>query len=176
MTSVFSIIKRVLCLCDTRQEEMANGIINMSRRIPKARKNLIFILAIALYATILLHSHSYLLLLWWSMPEFYKISFDADELDALKKACALLSEDEDRKLDEATSGDLETVAWQRGRADDILLIKSTVSIFKPGQSILITSEDLGLLRKSLERLGQEAPDGTIDSAIKKINNVKPAPI
>src|SRR5271157_1640007 len=32
MTSVFSIIKRVLCLCDTRQEEMANGIINMSRQ------------------------------------------------------------------------------------------------------------------------------------------------
>src|SRR5271157_6576132 len=37
--SVFSIIKKSLCLCDTRQEEMANGIINMSRRVRQSRSH-----------------------------------------------------------------------------------------------------------------------------------------
>ena len=106
------------------------------------------------------------------MPEFYTITFGADELDALKKACALLSEDEDERLDEVTSGDLETVVLQHARADDILLIKSTVSMFKPGQSILITKEDLGLLRKSLERLRKETMAGAIDRAIEKINKAR----
>jgi hypothetical protein len=127
-----------------------------------------------IYATILLLAIRIFFCYGEIMPEFYKISFDADELDALKRACALLSEDEDRRLDEATSGDLETVVMQKERADDILLIKSTVSIFKPGQSILITNEDLGLLRKSLERLRKETPAGAIDRAIEKINKAGPA--
>ena len=46
------ILKRILCLCDTRQEEMANGIINIPKQKilknfkgtlhPKARKKRIF--------------------------------------------------------------------------------------------------------------------------------------
>jgi hypothetical protein len=91
------------------------------------------------------------------MPEFYKISFEADELEALRSACALQSAEEDRRMGEAASGSLECVVAQESRADDMLLIKSTVSIFKPGQAILITKEDLGLMRKSLEHFKKVAP-------------------
>ncbi len=111
------------------------------------------------------------------MPEFYRISFDGDELDALKNACALQSEDEDRMLDEAASGDLESVVAQEVVADDLLLIKSTVAIFKPGQTILITKEDLDMMLKSLEKYKEKAPAGkinAIDSAIRKIIHPEPA--
>jgi len=107
------------------------------------------------------------------MLEFYKISFDADELEALRGACALQSAEEDRRLDEAAAGDLEGAVTQESRADDMLLMKSTVSIFKPGQAILITKEDLGLMRKSLERFKDKAPPELfepIESAIGKIEN------
>jgi hypothetical protein len=99
------------------------------------------------------------------MPDFYRISFDAGELEALRRACALQSGREDRLLDEATSGPLEGVVAQEKKADDMLLIKSTVSIFKPGQSILITKEDLLLIRKCLENLNSPAAEG----AIKKVD-------
>jgi hypothetical protein len=107
------------------------------------------------------------------MPEFYRIYFDADELDALRGACDLQSTEEDMRLDEAAAGDLEDAVTQESRADDMLLMKSTVSIFKPGQAIIITKEDLGLMQKSLERFKDEAPPELlepIESAIEKIEN------
>lgn len=108
------------------------------------------------------------------MPEFYKISFGTDELEALRRACARQSGLEDRMLDEAASGSLEGVVTQESRADDMLLIKSTVSIFKPGQTILITKEDLLLIRKCLENLKEDA--GPVDNAIKKIDAVLQHPV
>jgi hypothetical protein len=107
------------------------------------------------------------------MVEFYRISFEADELEALKGACAMQSAEEDLRLDEAAAGDLDGAVMQESRADDMLLMKSTVSIFKPGQAILITKEDLGLMQKSLERFKDEAPPELlepIESAIEKIEN------
>ena len=112
------------------------------------------------------------LFIQYNMPEFYKVSFGADELEALRRACALQARVEDRMLDEAASGPLEGVVTQESRADDMLLIKNTVSIFKPGQTILITKEDLDLIRKSLENFKGEAPPelaGPAESAIKKID-------
>jgi hypothetical protein len=112
------------------------------------------------------------------MPEFYKISFDGDELEALKNACTLQSEDEERMLDEAAGGDLDSVVSQEVVADDLLLIKSTVSIFRPGQTILITKEDLDLMQKNLEKYKEKAPVRqmkAIDSAMGKIINPEPAP-
>lgn len=76
------------------------------------------------------------------------------------------------KLGEAASGGLEDVVVQETVADDMLLIKDTVKIFKPGQSILITREDLDLIRKCLENHKAHATEeqyGSIDSAIKKID-------
>jgi hypothetical protein len=107
------------------------------------------------------------------MPEFYKISFDAEELEALNGACTLQSVREDVMLNDAAQGDLEEMVAQESRADDMLLIKSTVSIFKPGQAILITKEDLRLLLESLERYKNHAPPrlcGPIDKAIEKIKD------
>jgi len=110
------------------------------------------------------------------MPEFYRVSFDAEELEALRRACALQSGREDRLLDEAASGPLEGVVAQEKKADDVLLIKSTVSIFKPGQAILITEEDLRLMRGCLEGYKGESPSElseAIDSAIRKIDAAEP---
>lgn len=95
------------------------------------------------------------------MPEFYKVSFDADELEALRTACALQSGREDRRLDEAASGSLEEVVSQEGRADDMQLIRGTVAIFKPGQAILITKEDLALIKKCLENFNSPLADDII---------------
>jgi hypothetical protein len=100
------------------------------------------------------------------MPEFYRVSFDADELEALRRACALQSDREDKLLGEAASGSLEGVVMQESRADDMLLIKSTVSVFKPGQTILITKEDLLLIKKCLESLKDAGP---AKNAIDKID-------
>ncbi|WP_174590394.1 hypothetical protein [Methanocella conradii] len=106
------------------------------------------------------------------MPVFYRISFSAEELEALRQACAAQSSLEDRLLDEAAAGTLEEVAMQETKADDMLLIKNTIPIFKPGQAILITGEDLHLMRKSLENFKGHAPPGLampVASAIKKID-------
>ncbi len=100
------------------------------------------------------------------MPEFYRISFDKGELEALRRGCALQSELEDKRLDEAASGPLEGVVAQEVKADDMQLIRGTVSIFKPGQAILITREDLLLVKKCLESLENEAP---AESAARKID-------
>ena len=105
------------------------------------------------------------------MPVFYRISFDADELEALRNACASRSSFEDYLLDEAAGGDLEGAVLQESRADDMLLIKSTVSIFKPGQAILITKEDLKVLKKNLESFMEEAPDEAIPPAERAIRKI-----
>ena len=99
------------------------------------------------------------------MPEFHKVCFDEDELEAIRQACDARSGDEERLLDEAAGGSLEGAVLQESRADDMLLIKSTVSIFKPGQTILITGEDLSLIKNCLE---DQATDHA-ESAIKKID-------
>lgn len=100
------------------------------------------------------------------MPEFYKVCFDADELDAIRQACDARSGNEERLLDEATGGSLEGVVLQEDRADDMLLIKSTVSIFKPGQTILITEEDLATIKNCLK---DHSDSGPAESATKKID-------
>lgn len=99
------------------------------------------------------------------MPEFYRVSFDDEELDAIRRGCAVRSGYEDRKLDEAAGGSLEGVVMQESRADDVLLIKGTVALFKPGQAILITREDLHMIRSCLD---DDASPGA-RSAIKKID-------
>jgi hypothetical protein len=106
------------------------------------------------------------------MPGFHRISFSADELEALRKACSAQSSIEDRLLEEAAAGTLEEVAKQEVKADDMLLLKSTITIFKPGQDILITEDDLRLMKKSLTNYrGHASPDLTapLESAIKKID-------
>jgi hypothetical protein len=105
------------------------------------------------------------------MPDFHKISFDADELDVLRSACACRSGHEERLFDETAGGSIESIVAQEWRTDDMLLIKSTVAIFKPGQTILITKEDLCLMRDCLQGYKAEAEKEhsvPIDSAIKKI--------
>jgi len=101
------------------------------------------------------------------MPQFYKVVFNAEELDAIRRACDAQSGREDRLLDEAAGGSLEAAVVQESRADDMLLIKSTVSIFKPGQTILITGDDLETIKKCLK---DHAPSGAGKSAIKKIDD------
>lgn len=110
------------------------------------------------------------------MPEFCQISFDENELEAIRLACERQSAAEDTSLDESASGDLEGVVMQEVKADDMLLIKQTVRIFKPGQKILITPEDLKLMRQSLENFldaADYALTDAINSAIVKIDNCKP---
>ncbi len=99
------------------------------------------------------------------MPEFYKVTFDAEELDAIRRACEDSSGEEDRRLDEAAGGSLESVVLQESRADDMLLLKGTVAIFKPGQKILITREDLDTIKKCLKQYPGSEPAAR---AIKKI--------
>lgn len=111
-----------------------------------------------------------------TMPEFCQISFDENELEAIRLACERQSEAEDVSLDESASGDLERVVMQEVKADDMLLIKQTVRIFKPGQKILITPEDLKLMRQSLENFLDSADyalTDAINSAIGKIDSCKP---
>lgn len=84
------------------------------------------------------------------MPEFYEIAFDAGELDAIRRACEARSRREDGLLDEASECTLEAAAARKSRADDALLLKGAVSIFRPGQAILITGEDLEAIRDCLE--------------------------
>jgi RNase P/RNase MRP subunit p30 len=110
------------------------------------------------------------------MPEFCQISFDENELEAIRLACEMQSEAEDTSLDESASGDIEGVVVQEVKADDMLLIKQTVRIFKPGQKILITPEDLKLVRQSLENFldaADYALTDAINSAIAKIDGCKP---
>lgn len=99
------------------------------------------------------------------MPEFYKIVFDADELEAVRHACDDCSRREDRRLDEATGGSLEGVVLQEGRADDMLLLKGTVAIFRAGQAILITREDLEAIGNCIKT---DVPSEPAKSVIKKI--------
>ena len=84
------------------------------------------------------------------MPEFRQISFDANELEAIRLACEMQAEAENVSLDESASGELDGVVMQEVKADDMLLIKQTVRIFKPGQKILITPDDLELMKQNLE--------------------------
>ena len=110
------------------------------------------------------------------MPEFCQISFDEGELEAIKLACDRQSELEDASLKDSTSGGLEGVLVQEVKADDMLLIRQTVKIFKPGQKILITPEDLALVRQSLENFldaADYALTDAIHSAITKIDGCKP---
>ena len=113
------------------------------------------------------------------MPEFRQISFDANELEAIRLACESQSEAADMSLDESASGELDGVVMQEVKADDMLLIKQTVSIFKPGQRILITQEDLELMKQSLENfldMADYALTDAIHSAIQKIENCEPQKI
>jgi hypothetical protein len=110
------------------------------------------------------------------MPDFIKITFDTDELVALRRACDCRSGREERLFDETAGSSIEAIATQECRTDDMLLIKGTVAIFKPGQTILITKEDLGLMHDSLLGYRAEAEKGLlapIDSAIKKIEAALP---
>lgn len=99
------------------------------------------------------------------MPEFFKVVFNADELGAIRRACDTQSGHEDSMLDVAAGGSLEGVVMQESRADDMLLIKSTVAIIKPGQTVLITKEDLEIIRSCLKN---DEPSGPAESALKKI--------
>ena len=68
---------------------------------------------------------------------------------------------------------------QEVKADDMLLIKQTVRIFKPGQKILITPEDLKLMKQSLEDfldMADYALTDAIHSAIQKIEKCEPQKI
>ncbi len=110
------------------------------------------------------------------MPEFCQISFDESELEAIKLAYDRQSELEDSSLKDSASGELEGVLLQEVKADDMLLIKQTIRIFKPGQNILITPEDLTLVRQSLENFldaADYALTDAIHSAIEKIDSCKP---
>ena len=71
-----------------------------------------------------------------TMPEFRQISFDANELEAIRLACERQAEAEDGALDESASEDLDRVVMQVVKTDDMLLIKQTVRIFWPGLNIL----------------------------------------
>lgn len=105
------------------------------------------------------------------MPDFHKISFDAGELNALRSACAVRSEHEERLFEESAAGPIEGIVMQESRTDDMLLIKSTVAIFKPGQIILITKEDLRLMRDCLTDYRSETPaeqTASVENALKKI--------
>ncbi len=100
------------------------------------------------------------------MPEFHRVSFDREELDAVRHGCGVRSAHEDRMLDEAAGGSLEAAIVQESRADDMLLIKGTVALFKPGQTILITGEDLRMIRSCLD---DDESEGA-KSAVKKIDS------
>jgi len=54
---------------------------------------------------------------------------------------------------------------QESRADDMLLIKGTVALFKPGQTILIIGEDLRMIRSCLA----DDASSAAKSAVKKID-------
>ena len=114
-----------------------------------------------------------------TMPEFRQISFDANELEAIRLACERQVEAVDISLNESASGELDSMVMQEVKTDDMLLIKQTVGIFKPGQRILITSEDLELMRQSLENfldMADYALTDAIHSAIQKIENCEPQKI
>ena len=115
-------------------------------------------------------------ILYMTMPEFRQISFDANELEAIRLACERQADAAGISLDESASGDLDSMVMQTVKADDMLLIKQTVGIFKPGQKILITPEDLELMKQSLENfldIADYALTDAIHSAIQKIENCEP---
>lgn len=111
-----------------------------------------------------------------TMPEFRQISFDANELEAIRLACERQAENADISLDESASGELNSMVMQELKSDDMLLIKQTVMIFKPGQKILITPDDLDLMKQSLENfldMADYALTDAIHSAIQKIETCEP---
>lgn len=108
-----------------------------------------------------------------TMPEFRQISFDANELEAIRLACDRQAEAAGISLNESASGELDSMVMQEVKADDMLLIRQTVRIFKPGQKILITPDDLELMKQSLENfldMADYALTDAIHSAIQKIEN------
>ena len=115
-------------------------------------------------------------ILYMTLPEFRQISFDANELEAIRLACERQAEAADISLDESSFGRAHSMVLQEVKADDMLLIKQTVRIFKPGQKILITSDDLELMKQSLENfldMADYALTDAIHSAIQKIENCGP---
>lgn len=110
--------------------------------------------------------------------ELFRLRFDEAELEAMKTACSFAQAEEDERLTDAASGNMEEFILQMSLANDYLLAGKLVAYFKPGQDVLIKKADLDPIRKSLVRYrcdASAAQTPVIDAALKKIDeqvNVK----
>lgn len=104
--------------------------------------------------------------------ELLKLCFGEAELEVMKTACSYAQAEEDERLTEAASANMDDFLSQMSLANDYLLAGKLVAYFKPGQDVLIKKTDLDPIRKSLVRYRCDASESqttVIDSAIKKID-------
>jgi hypothetical protein len=102
---------------------------------------------------------------------YRKVAFDDGELDVLRAACASASVREHNLMEEASDAGIEQYAVHAKRAGESGMADVLVTLFKPGQEILIEPEDLEPVLACLIAYGQSAPKehvSDLKSAMEKI--------
>lgn len=108
-----------------------------------------------------------------SGSRYVKVVFDSRELGAIKAACAFVSAKEHDKLGGMTAAELEQAARQAKKASEYEMADRLVSLFRPGQEILVEQEDLEPVLDSLKAYSGSAPEEhaqALKSALKKIES------
>jgi hypothetical protein len=86
-----------------------------------------------------------------------RIVFDADELVVLQAACAFVSSKEHDLMDKTANAGIEQYAVHLKKAGDSDMADVLVSLFKPGQEVLIEREDLEPVLECLRTYGESLP-------------------
>ena len=89
---------------------------------------------------------------------YVTVTFDADELKAIRTACSAASQMEDDRMDAVVNADLEQAARQAEAARDAEMAADLVALFKAGQEIIIACDDLIPVLACLKAYGAQAPD------------------
>ena len=102
-------------------------------------------------------------------PIYRSVSFDHEELSALRKACAEMVAQDCAAVDEAAGASLEEYLELTGKMNATLMAGGIAALFKPGQEILIEKEDLEMVIAILrEHSKSAAEDSPAHRAIERI--------
>jgi len=89
---------------------------------------------------------------------YVKVTFDADELNVIRTACATVSGREHDKSDAMAGSGLERAARQARKASDAEMTDKLVSLFRAGEEVLIECEDLAPVLESLKAYEPDVSD------------------
>jgi hypothetical protein len=104
-------------------------------------------------------------------PEYLSLVLNEDELDVVRLACTTLTSKGDELIDNAASYGIGPMMGAIERSNKVLLVKESIMFFKPGIEIMITREDLEIIKRSLEYYKKFVRDGLkapLESALEKI--------